>query len=158
MTRVYLGNKDGAAKGKLAGTEAFMDHLEYLYKFSNLGTWVVREMRGRPGQLSVHASARALDAGYTKKQRDLAVKICEFMTTGKNSEILGLQAIHDYAFTGPSGQWGRGWQNDRNAWKTYDAKSNAGTPGGLWLHFELDPSHAKDAKKVAAAFKAVLGG
>ena len=80
------------------------------------------------------------------------------MIQKRRLDLRDQQAIHDYAFTGPSGQWGRGWQNDRNAWKTYDAKSNAGTPGGLWLHFELDPSHAKDAKKVAAAFKAVLGG
>ncbi len=158
MTKVYIGNKDGVAKGKLAGTEAFVDHLEYLYKFTNLGTWVVREMRGRPGQMSVHASGRALDSGYTKKQRELAVKVCDFMTTGKNAEILGLQAIHDYAYTGPTGTWGRGWQNNRNAWKTYDSENNAGTPGGLWLHFELDPDMAKDAKKVALAFKKVLGG
>ena len=158
MTRVYLGNKDGAAKGKLAGTEAFMDHLEYLYKFSNLGTWVVREMRGKPGQLSVHATARALDAGYTKKQRETAVSVCEFLTKGKNPDLLGIQEVHDYAFTGPSGQWGRGWRCSRSAWKVYDSKDNAGTPGGLWIHVELDPAMAKDSKKVAAAFKTVLGG
>ena len=158
MTGEYLGNKDGAAKGKLAGTEAFMDHLEYLYKFSNLGTWVVREMRGKPGQLSVHATARALDAGYTKKQRETAVSVCEFLTKGKNPDVLGIQEVHDYAFTGPSGQWGRGWRCSRSAWKVYDSKDNAGTPGGLWIHVELDPAMAKDAKKVAAAWKTVLGG
>ena len=53
-----------AGKGKLPGTEWFVHACERRYKFKNLGTYVVRDMRGKPGQLSVHATGAALDVGF----------------------------------------------------------------------------------------------
>ena len=61
----YTGTTDGAATGKRAGTEKFV---EIITKkgFTNLGTWAVRNMRGSD-RLSVHATGRAADIGYKDK-------------------------------------------------------------------------------------------
>jgi hypothetical protein len=156
MPRKYTGNSDGAAKGKRPGTEKFVDICEVLYKFKNLGTWVVRDMRGKPGQLSVHATGRAMDLGYDTKKwsRQQLESLCD--TLVKYADDLGIEEIHDYSYKGPTGVFGRGWRNSRNAWKVYDAKDNAGTPGGKWLHIEIEPSFADDPKKVKAAWDKVL--
>ena len=156
MSRKYTGNADGAANGKRPGTEKFVDICELLYKMKNLGTWVVRDMRGKPGQLSVHATGRAMDLGYDPKKMNRAAveSLCE--TFAANADLLGIEEIHDYSYKGPTGVFGRGWRCSRNAWKVYDAKDNAGTPGGKWIHLELEPKFADDPAKVKAAFDKLL--
>ena len=75
--RTYTGTKDGAAKAKRPGTELFQSLLCKRFDSKNLGTWVVRDMRGKPGQLSVHATGRAGDT--MPKNRKSALEIVAWL-------------------------------------------------------------------------------
>lgn len=149
--RAYTGTKDGAAKAKRPGTEWLQRALGARWGFSNLGTFVVRDMRGKPGQLSVHATGRALDAGYMNnvKARNKAVEVAEWLA--RNADALGIEEIHDYAY----GRYGRGWRCSRGKWTTYTAKNNAGSIGGRWLHVELTPAMADNAAALSDAWHAL---
>jgi hypothetical protein len=150
--RPYTGTKDGAAKAKRPGTEKLVDLCKRRWSFSNLGTWVVRDMRGKPGTLSVHATARAADIGYgtAKGMRAKAIEAAEWFAT--HADALGIEEIHDYAY----GKYGRGWRCDRHAWKIYaNLAESAGTPGGTWLHVELSPAMADNAEAFEAAWRAL---
>lgn len=149
--RPYTGTTDGAAAGKRPGTEWLARALRARWGFTNLGTWVVRDMRGRPGQLSVHATGRALDSGYmnTVAARNKAVEVANWLAD--NADALGIEEIHDYAH----GRYGRGWRCSRGKWKTYTAKDNAGSINGRWLHIELTPQMADNAKKLNEAWDAI---
>jgi len=118
MNRPYTGTKDGIAKGKRPGTELWVKEIEALSGGAlwNNGTWGVRDIRGTPGLLSVHATGRAMDLSYRKtgnkgvpKGRQETMKVLRLIVP--NAELLGIECILDY-FPQP---WGRGWRCDRNA-------------------------------------------
>lgn len=163
MARPYTGNKDAPAKGKRPGLEKFADIMEFLAGVKNIGTYNVRLMRSAPKGMtmnspgagkwmSVHATGRAVDLEW--KDRAKVLQTIDFLE--KNADALGIEEIHDYFHTGPAGQWGRGWRCNRDGkpgWKIYDAKNNAGTPGGKWIHVEISPAMADSPEKVDAVFK-----
>ena len=154
--RPYTGTKDGAAKGKRAGTEKLVELCKKRWGFSNLGTWVVRDMRGKPGQLSVHATGRAADIGYGTSKEGRAKAVEAFNWFLANAAALGIEEIHDYAFS----KFGRGYRcsrADKNGGVIVyqDLASSAGTPGGTWLHVELNPEMADDPAKFEAAWRAL---
>jgi hypothetical protein len=154
--RPYTGTKDGAAKGKRPGTEKLVELCKKRWGFSNLGTWVVRDMRGKPGQLSVHATGRAADIGYGTGKDARAKAIEAFNWFLQNAAALGIEEIHDYAFS----KFGRGYRcsrADKNGGVIVykDLASSAGTPGGTWLHVELSPEMADDPAKFEAAWRAL---
>ena len=166
MARPYTGNADAPAKGKRPGMEQFAGAMEFFFGLNNIGTFNVRLMRSAPkgttmnspgaGKwMSVHATGRAVDLGWKNRQKVL--EAIDFLE--KNADTLGIEEIHDYFHTGPAGQWGRGWRCNRNGkpgWKIYDAKNNAGTPGGKWIHVEISPEMADSPAKVDAAFKKIF--
>ena len=141
--------------GKLAGTEKFMQLCIRRYpSFTNLGTWVVRNIRGGK-TLSTHSLGVAGDVGYPKTRagRAQAKELWDWLI--EHSEALGLCELHDYAY----GDFGRGWRCSRNEGqkgvKIFTATDNAGSIGGAWLHFELEMDLAKDAKALEAAWRAL---
>jgi hypothetical protein len=151
--------------GKLAGTEKFMDLCKRRYpSFTNLGTWVVRNMRGKK-TLSVHSLGVAGDVGYpkTREGRRQAKELWDWLI--EHSEALGLCELHDYAYRDPkqpdSDQtaYGRGYRCSRGEGtkgvKIFNKTDNAGSFGGAWLHFELEMDLAKDAKALEAAWRAL---
>ena len=82
-----------------------------------------------------------------------------------HTKELGIVEIHDYAFDanakdGKPG-YGRGYRcsrgegSDPKSVKIYDAKENAGSFGGQWLHLEFEQDFAKDAAKMEAAWKSI---
>lgn len=166
MTRPYTGNSDAPASGKKEGLEKFVDLCQFFWKFSNLGTYSNRLMRSAPAGItpaspdykkwvSVHATGRACDLGWADRQK--ALDFIGFLEN--NADALEIEEIHDYYYTGPSGQWGRGWRCNRNGvagWKIYDANDNAGTPGGKWVHVEISPRMANDPNLVGETFKQVF--
>ncbi len=139
--------------GKLEGTEKFVDLCKRRWGFTNLGTWVVRNMRGKK-TLSVHSLGVAGDIGYpaTRDGRAKAKEAWDWFI--EHSEALGLCALHDYKH----GEYGRGFRCNRGEGlkgvKVYTATDNAG-PGGAWLHFELEMDMATDAEKLEAAWRAL---
>jgi hypothetical protein len=152
--RKYTGTSDGASKGKREGTERLVHLCNRRWKFRNLGTWVVRDMRGKPGQLSVHATGRAADIGYGKDERDKAVEAFDWFV--EHADVLGIEEVHDYSF----GKFGRGYRCKRKVGeqlvKVYKNEAeSAGSIGGKWLHVELSPAMADDADAFEKAWRSL---
>lgn len=174
MARPYTGNADAPAKGTRPGLNGFIKAATEkrktlmgevsIWGLNNIGTFVNRLMRSAPAGIteshpdykkwvSVHATGRAVDLGWTDRAK--AEDFINFLE--KHADALGIEEIHDYFYTGPEGQWGRGWRCNRNGvagWKIYNASENAGTPGGQWVHIEISPTMAADEKKAYDIFKA----
>ena len=152
--------------GKLAGTEKFVDLCRRRWGFTNLGTWVVRPMRGKK-TLSVHSLGVACDIGYPRTRAGRAAAREAWDWFMANTEALGICEAHDYAYRNPKQpesdktSWGRGYRCSRGegtepkSVKIFTAKDNAGTPGGAWLHIELEMDMATDAKALEAAWRAL---
>lgn len=166
MPRKYTGNSDGNAGKVRPGTSKLVELMGKRWGFSNLGTYVNRRMRNpqadkepnNPKWLSVHATGRACDLGYSN--RKAAVQAWDWLLA--NSEALGIEEIHDYAFDANVDDkkpgWGRGYRCSRGEGtkgvKIYDDKDNAGSQGGKWIHVELSPAMADSAEKFEAAWRA----
>lgn len=140
--------------GKLAGTEKFVDLCKRRWGFTNLGTFVVRNIRGGK-TLSVHSLGVAGDVGYPKTRAGRAQAKEAWDWFIEHSEALGLCELHDYAY----GDYGRGYRCSRGEGqkgvKIFTATDNAGSIGGAWLHFELEMDLAKDAKALEAAWRSL---
>jgi len=174
--RPYTGF-DKIGRSVPPGVAQFMDLLERRWNLTNLGILTVRAMRSAPAQyqnksaseleklpdykkwMSVHATGRAIDAGYSN--RKAALEAWEWCLA--HATELGIEEIHDYAHDpdgkGPGKAWGRGYRcnrADKNSGVViYDERNNAGTPGGKWLHFEISPAMAGSAEAMLAAWKAI---
>lgn len=167
MPRKYTGNSDGNGKGAKPGTEKLLEFCKKRWGFTNLGIYANRRMRNpqadkepnNPKWLSVHATGRAVDIGYTDRKK--AVEAWDWFM--KYTKELGIEELHDYAYDSNVKDkqlgWGRGYRCSRGEGeagvKIYDAKDNAGSQGGKWLHIELSPEMANDAAKFEAAWRAL---
>jgi hypothetical protein len=158
--RDYIGNSDGPAAGKRAGTEEWVRQAA---KYSNgalwnNGTYGQRDVRSKPGTLSVHATGRAMDLSYRKMdtkgiKEGRAVSKVFIDKVLANANAFGVQMVIDY-FSKP---WGASWRCDRQAWKVYETKTVSGAPGGDWWHIELSPAFADNPDAVKAIFEATFG-
>ena len=158
-SKPYTGNSDGASAGPRSGTDEW---IRQAVKYANgaiwnNGSWGVRDMKGTPGSLSVHATGRAWDASYRKTDkhptanRKGAVAFLNIVTA--NANALGLECVLDYF---PQ-KFGRGWRCDRQAWKSYSTPEISGAPGGDWHHYEISPAMADNPTLVKQAFQRVFG-
>ncbi len=136
----YTGTSDGVASAKRPGTERFVILCNKRWQFKNLGTWVVRDIKGKPGSLSVHATARALDTSYGANKAAGKEAILWFV---QYAAALGLEEVHDYSGITKKGceTWGRGWRIGRG-WKDWSADDNGGSQKATWIHVELAPKYA----------------
>lgn len=137
----YTGNTD--AEGKTGPHLAARQLMAILTspnnQFTNLGIYANRPMRGST-RLSVHATGRALDAGYKQSRQDWVTGFCDWLAE-HHRELL-IEEIHQYVW----GSHGRGFRCNRNGkpgWLTWDAENNGG-PGGYWLHIEVAPNQTAD--------------
>ena len=165
--RKYIGNSDGAAKAPRAGMDEF---IRQCIKHSgnvlwNNGSYGVRDMRGKPKSLSVHATGRAVDLSWrfmpnhrdtsnTKgkpKSRQQARRFINTLT--RNANLFGLQLVIDY-WPKP---FGAAWRCDRQSWYRYQKHTVSGAPKGDWFHIELNPKMADDPAAVKSAFNQVFG-
>jgi len=152
----YTGNTD-PSDGARPGTEKLIEILSSRWGFTNLGIWANRPMRGST-RLSVHATGRAVDAGFKPERAALVGSICIWLA--ENYYTLGIEEIHDYSGTSKIGteKWGRGFRCNRGGrpgWLDWTADNNGGTPGGKWLHIELAPRMADDPRALVKAWKSV---
>ena len=138
------------------------------FKMRYMGGLVVRVMRSAPGNIqkldpsdprckpymSVHASGRAIDVGHSDP--DVLTKVFNFLV--EYADELSIEEVHQYNYRAPKAAkaWGRGFRcsraNKNAGIKIFTAKDNAGTPGGMWLHYEV--SGKLDAKTIEANFRA----
>ena len=147
--RPYTGF-DGIGKRR-PGTDTFVRAIQKHTDGGlwNLGTYVVRPMRGKR-TMSVHATGRAIDLSRRKttqhdgSSRDYLLAVCDWFTD--NADEIGLELLCDYQWTGrlPNGQpaAARVWKCDRVAWKAQTPGSIMYGGSGDWLHIELDAHHA----------------
>ena len=157
--RPYTGNSDGASAGPRAGMNEWIKQAIAASNNAvwNNGSWGVRDMRGNPGSLSVHATGRAVDLSYRKTEkheqanRKGANSFIDIVVA--NANTLGVECILDY-FPTP---YGRAWRCDRQAWKKYSKPTIHGAPGGDWFHIEITPQAADSVIFVKAAFLKVFG-
>jgi hypothetical protein len=166
VARKYTGNTDGLAAGARPGTEELFRLASKRFGFTNLGIFSNRRMNNDrakanpddPRFLSVHATGRGVDMGYTNRAAALA--FWNFIIA--NTAELGIECAHDYSFRNPrqdpkdKTNWGAGYQCNRGEGLRgivlFDAKRNAGTPNGRWIHVELSPEMADDKDKFRKAW------
>ena len=150
MGRPYTG-WNGNATGKLPGTERFVAVMLFLYggKLRNLGTWKVRNMRGR-NKPSVHGTGRAIDLGYDT--RATAHHLLDFLAKPEVADVLQVEELHDYNCEGS--KFGRAWRCTRGKWIVFTSDHMG--PGGNWVHIELAPAVAGSAEAVNAAFARIF--
>lgn len=130
-------------RGKLPGTETFSRLTRRRWKdFGNLGTWVVRDVRNKPGTMSQHAAGRAADFNYTDRKTALAA-MAWFI---EYADELGVALINDYM----AGRYGRTWISNRAAWKTHTQSTIGIRYRGF--HVEL---HAWAAKMPADKYETI---
>lgn len=151
---------DGVAGGTTAGLTVLIRTLERVTDKGlwNLGAWGVRDMKGKPGNPSVHSTGRAVDLGWTDMPDDRgkpnwyqpACNVIDALVT--NSTSIGLELVIDY-FPHP---WGRAWRCDRGRWRKYDNRTVSGAPGGRWFHVEISPSMARNPEGMKAALALVF--
>lgn len=151
MNRPYTGF-NGLSKGITPGLKSLQSWLLFTGQgqITNLGAWVVRDKRGNEnvGNTSVHATGRAADFGYSK--RETILPVIDYLI--KNADLLGVEMIGDY-FPAP---FGRTWKCDRAAWKVYDKLTIHGAPGGRWIHLEISPEMAASSAKMETAIRKTL--
>lgn len=163
--RKYTGNSDAVSRtGARPGTLKLVELCGKRWGFTNLGVFVNRPARhpdakkNDPKWVSVHATGRACDVGY--KNRADAVEAWDWFL--KYTKELGIEEIHDYAFDATPGDgrrgWGRGYRCSRGEGKAgvkiFTESDNAG-PGGNWLHLELSPAMADNARKFEAVWRSL---
>jgi hypothetical protein len=123
----------------------------------NNGSYMIRDMKGKVGSLSVHATGRAVDLSYRKRDKNPNANrknaVAFLNKVIENANELGIQAVLDY-FPEPHG---RGWNCSRQSWQKYTKPTITGSPHGDWLHFEISPQAADSVIWVKAAFLKVFG-
>lgn len=158
-SRPYTGNSDGPSPYKRIGMNEWIRQAIHASNGSlwNNGSWGQRDMRGKPGSLSVHATGRAVDLSFLRTKehptanRKEALEFIE--TVVKNANTLGVEAVLDYL----PAKFGRGWRCDRQKWQKYTKDTIHGAPGGSWFHVEITPQAADSVIFVKAGFLKVFG-
>ena len=157
--RDYIGNADGPSLKPRAGMDEWIRQAVAASNGAlwNNGSWGQRDMRGKPGTLSVHATGRAVDLSYRKTEKHPKASRLNALSfidvVVANANDLGLQCILDYF---PK-EHGRAWRCDRYAWLKYDKPTIHGSPVGDWFHIEITPQAADSVIWVKAAFLKVFG-
>lgn len=148
----YYPAKPG--RGKLAGTEWFVHACNRRWGFKNLGTFVLRDMRGKPGQVSVHATGAACDIGFAgMKPAEVAEAWDWFMA---HTRELGIVEAHWY--TKPGTKYGIGYRCSRgegHAGCIEWTATNNGGKGGAWFHLEFEMEFAQSEKKMSEAWRSL---
>jgi len=150
MTRPYTVFKAPVAKGPLQGMDEFIRQVVKRSGGSlwNNGSWVVRDIRTKPGQLSNHARGLAADLSYRKMTdkgivdgRKIALPFIYKLL--ENANTLQIELVIDYAEN-------RSWKCDRGTWL------KGKWSGGDWFHIEISPAMSINENLVKQAFNDVF--
>ena len=117
----------------------------------NNGSWIVRDVRGKPGTISNHAKGVAVDLSYRwqseknkGRQDGRKVSLAFIIKLLENADTLGIELVIDYALM-------RSWKCDRGTW----IKGNFQT--GDWYHIEVNPVMAHSEELAKQAWNKVFG-
>jgi hypothetical protein len=157
--RPYIGNSDGPSPKARAGMNEWIKQAIAHSDGAlwNNGSYMIRDMKGKVGSLSVHSTGRAVDLSFRKRpqnpnaNRKNALAFLKIVI--ENANELGVQAVLDY-WPKPHG---RGWNCSRQKWLKYTKPTIKGSPHGDWIHVEISPQAADSVIFVKAAFLKVFG-
>ena len=157
--RPYIGNSDGPSPKARAGMNEWIKQAIAHSNGAlwNNGSYMIRDMKGKVGSLSVHSTGRAVDLSFRKRpqnpnaNRKNALAFLKIVI--ENANELGVQAVLDY-WPKPHG---RGWNCSRQKWLKYTKPTIKGSPHGDWIHVEISPQAADSVIFVKAAFLKVFG-
>ena len=117
----------------------------------NNGSWIIREIKGKPGIVSNHAKGVAVDLSYRwqseknrGRQDGRRVSLAYMNKLLQNADTLGIQLVIDYALN-------RSWKCSRGTWIRGTFES------GDWWHVEVDPAICNDPELAKAAWDKVFG-
>jgi hypothetical protein len=148
--RPYTAAKAPVATGPLPGTDEF---IRQVVKRSNGALWnngsfIIRNIRTKPGQLSNHARGLAIDFSYRKMVdkglvdgRKTALPFIYKLL--ENADVLQTELVIDY-------HENRSWKCDRGTW------IKGKWSGGDWFHVEISPAMANSESLVKQAFANVF--
>lgn len=148
--RPYTAVLAPVVKGPLQGTDEFIRQVVKRAGGSlwNNGSWVVRDIRTKPGQISNHARGLAVDFSYRKMHdkgiangRKTALPFIYKLL--QNADTLQIELVIDYYEN-------RSWKCDRGTWL------KGKWSGGDWVHVEISPAMANNANLVKQAFNDVF--
>ena len=153
MTKPYIVTKQPVVTKPLMGTSEWARQATVHSDGSlwNNGTFVVRDVRGKPGIISNHARGLAMDLSYRwQSQKNLGrqdgrkISLAFIVKLLDNADALGIQLVIDYALK-------RSWKCDRGSWQASNFEQ------GDWYHIEIDPTIANDAALAKACWVSVFG-
>lgn len=153
MTKPYIVTKQPVVTKPLMGTSEWARQATVRSDGSlwNNGTFVVRDVRGKPGIISNHARGLAMDLSYRwQAQKNLGrqdgrkVSLAFIVKLLDNADALGIQLLIDYALR-------RSWKCDRGTWQAGNFEE------GDWYHIEIDPTIGNDAAMAKACWVSVFG-
>ena len=117
----------------------------------NNGSWIIREIKGKPGIVSNHAKGVAVDLSYRwqseknrGRQDGRRVSLAYMNKLLQNADTLGIQLVIDYALN-------RSWRCNRGTWIGGKFES------GDWWHVEVDPVICNSPELAKAAWDKVFG-
>lgn len=153
MTKPYIVTKQPLVNKPLAGmtkwAQLAVDNSDK--SLWNNGTWVVRDVRGKPGIISNHARGLAVDLSYRwlsqkqlGRQDGRKTALAYLVKLLENADTLGIQLVIDYNLK-------RSWKCDRGTWQAGNFEM------GDWFHIEIDPTIANDPALAKAAWVKVFG-
>lgn len=153
MTKPYIVTKQPVVTKPLIGTSEWARQATVRSEGSlwNNGTFVVRDVRGKPGIISNHARGLAMDLSYRwQAQKNLGrqdgrkMSLAFIVKLLDNADALGIQLVIDYALK-------RSWKCDRGTWQAGNFEE------GDWYHIEIDPTIGNDAAMAKACWVSVFG-
>jgi len=148
--RPYTAFKAPVARGPLQGTDEFIRQVVKRAGGSlwNNGSFQIRDIRTKPGQLSNHARGLAVDFSYRKMTdkglvngRKIALPFIYKLL--ENADTLQIELVIDYAEN-------RSWKCDRGTWL------KGKWSGGDWFHIEISPAMSVNENLVKQAFNDVF--
>ena len=153
MNRPYTINAAPVVKKPLAGMDLWITRAVKHSDNSlwNNGSWVVRDVRGKPGIVSNHAKGVAVDLSYRwqaeknkGRQDGRKVSLAFIIKLLENANTLGIELVIDYALN-------KSWKCSRGTWI-------AGTfESGDWYHIEVDPIMCNSPELAKQAWDKVFG-
>lgn len=150
----YTVNAAPIVKGPLAGMDYWITRaIKHSDKsLWNNGSWMMREIKNKPGTISNHAKGLAVDLSYRmiantpgksiymgrQKSLPYITKLLE------NADTLGIELVIDYALR-------RSWKCDRGTWIAGNFQT------GDWYHIEINSVMAHSEQLAEQAWNKVFG-
>ena len=147
--RPYTVNAAPIVQAPLAGMDYWITRaIKHSNKsLWNNGSWIIRDIKNKPGTISNHAKGVAVDLSYRYNSSTNAGRTASLPYITKlleNADTLGVELCIDYALR-------RSWKCDRGTWIAGNFQT------GDWYHIEINPVMAHSVELAKQAWDKVFG-